>query len=151
MLSKNESTATLNECAGSGYELGSPRRLHVTDLWERKCGNCAWKCISRRSSSTATRVCGRRCAPLLDQRICRPFDIRRIIEISAAGLGLHWPKLDADLYVRALVKGILGTKQWMTQFGAVGRRAATVAKAAAAQANGKLGGRPRQPRALETA
>jgi hypothetical protein len=75
----------------------------------------------------------------------------RIIQVSAAGLGLHWPKLDADLYVPALVKGILGTKQWMTQIGAVGGSAATVAKAAAARANGKLGGRPRKPRALETA
>jgi hypothetical protein len=67
------------------------------------------------------------------------------------GLGLHWPMLDADLYVPALVKGILGTKQWMTQIGAVGGSASTVAKAAAARANGKLGGRPRKPRALETA
>jgi hypothetical protein len=75
----------------------------------------------------------------------------RTIEVSAAGLGLHWPTLDADLYVPALVKGILGTKQWMTQIGAVGGRASTVAKAAAARANGKLGGRPRKPRALETA
>ena len=75
----------------------------------------------------------------------------RTIEVSAAGLGLHWPKLDADLYVPSLVKGVLGTKQWMTQIGAVGGKAATVAKAAAARANGKLGGRPRKPRALETA
>ncbi len=75
----------------------------------------------------------------------------RTIEVSAAGLGLHWPKLDADLYVPALVKGILGTKQWMTQIGAAGGRAATVAKAAAARANGKLGGRPRKPPALDTA
>jgi hypothetical protein len=75
----------------------------------------------------------------------------RTIEVSAAGLGLHWPKLDADLYVPALVKGILGTNQWMTQIGAVGGRAATIAKAAAARANGKLGGRPRKSRAPETA
>ena len=68
----------------------------------------------------------------------------RTIEISAAGLGLYWPKLDADLYVPSLIKGILGTKQWMTQIGAEGGRAATVAKAAAARANGKLGGRPRK-------
>jgi Protein of unknown function (DUF2442) len=66
----------------------------------------------------------------------------RTIQISAAGLGLHWPKLDADLYVPALVKGVLGTKQWMAQIGAAGGRASTVAKAAAARANGNLGGRP---------
>ena len=75
----------------------------------------------------------------------------RTIEVSAAGLGLHWPTLDADLYVPALVKGILGTKQWMTQIGAVGGSASTVVKAAAARANGKLGGRPHKPRVLETA
>ena len=74
----------------------------------------------------------------------------RIIEVSAEGLGLHWPKLDADLYVPALVKGILGTKQWMTQIGALGGTATTVAKADAARANGKLGGRPRKPRTLAT-
>ena len=72
----------------------------------------------------------------------------RIIEVSASGLGLHWPQLDADLYVPALVKGILGTKQWMTQIGALGGTATTVAKAEAARANGKLGGRPRKPKAL---
>jgi hypothetical protein len=75
----------------------------------------------------------------------------RTIEVQAAGLGLYWPKLDADLYVPSLVKGILGTKQWMAQIGASGGRAATAAKAAAARANGKLGGRPRKPRELETA
>ncbi len=75
----------------------------------------------------------------------------RVIEVSAAGLGLRWPKLDADLYVPALVKGVLGTKQWMTQIGTAGGRAVTVAKAAAARANGKLGGRPRKPRAVEVA
>ena len=75
----------------------------------------------------------------------------RNIEISAAGLGLHWPKLDADLHVPALVKGVLGTKQWMTQIGAAGGKSATVAKAAAARANGKLGGRPRKTRAVDAA
>ena len=75
----------------------------------------------------------------------------RIIEVSASGLGLHWPKLDADLYVPSLVKGILGTKQWMTQIGAVGGRAVTVAKAAAARTNGQLGGRPRKAKATQAA
>lgn len=75
----------------------------------------------------------------------------RTIEISASGLGLHWPTLDADLYVPDLVKGILGTRQWMTQIGAAGGKATTTAKATAARANGKLGGRPRKPRVLEEA
>ena len=72
------------------------------------------------------------------------------IEISAAGHGLHWPRLDADLYVPALVKGMLGTKQWMAEIGATGGKAATEAKVAAARVNGRLGGRPRKT-PLETA
>jgi hypothetical protein len=73
----------------------------------------------------------------------------RAIEIQASGLGLYWPKLDADLYVPSLVKGVLGSRQWMAHIGAAGGKAATRAKVAAARANGKLGGRPRKPRELE--
>jgi hypothetical protein len=75
----------------------------------------------------------------------------RSIQISASGLGLHWPKLDADLYVPSLVKGVLGTQAWMKQIGAAGGRAATEAKSTAARANGKLGGRPVKARAVQTA
>ena len=35
------------------------------------------------------------------------------IEITSAGLGLHWPRLDADLYIPALKDGVLGSKAWM--------------------------------------
>jgi hypothetical protein len=80
----------------------------------------------------------------------KAIDLRKI-EVSAAGLGLHWPRLDADLYVPDLVKGVLGTKQWMKQIGAAGGRSNTEAKATAARANGKLGGRPRKARAVEAA
>lgn len=68
----------------------------------------------------------------------------KIIEIQASGLGLHWPKLDADLYVPALVKGVLGTKAWMAQIGAVGGAAKSATKASASRQNGKLGGRPKK-------
>ena len=68
----------------------------------------------------------------------------RVIEIQGAGLGLHWPKLDADLYVPQLVKGVLGTKLWMAEIGASGGRAVSASKAIAARANGKLGGRPKK-------
>lgn len=33
------------------------------------------------------------------------------IEISPSGRGLHWPRLDVDLYVPSLLAGIFGTKQ----------------------------------------
>ena len=67
------------------------------------------------------------------------------IEISPAGLGLHWPRLDADLYVPALLQGVFGSKGWMArQLGAEGGRSRTVAKVAAARENGRKGGRPRK-------
>jgi hypothetical protein len=67
------------------------------------------------------------------------------IEIDGLGFDLHWPTLDADLYVPALVAGIFGTRDWMTK--ELARRAGQVkspAKAAAARANGSKGGRPRK-------
>jgi len=48
------------------------------------------------------------------------------IEISASGLGLHFPKLDADFYVPALLEGRLGSRQWMAA-----RRSRKGSKAAA--------------------
>lgn len=67
------------------------------------------------------------------------------IEISPAGLGLHWPKLDADVYVPALLQGVFGSKAWMAaQLGAAGGKARSDAKAAAARENGRKGGRPRR-------
>ncbi len=67
------------------------------------------------------------------------------IAISPAGLGLHWPRLDADLYVPALLQGVFGSKSWMArQLGAEGGRSRTVAKAAASRENGRKGGRPRK-------
>lgn len=67
------------------------------------------------------------------------------IEISPAGLGLHWPRLDADLYVPALLKGVIGSKSWMArQLGAEGGRSRTGAKVAASRENGRKGGRPRK-------
>jgi len=67
------------------------------------------------------------------------------IEISPAGLGLHWPKLDADVYVPALLQGVFGSKKWMAALlGASGGRSTSAEKAAAARQNGHKGGRPRR-------
>ena len=66
------------------------------------------------------------------------------IEISPSGLGLHWPKLDADVYIPALLRGIFGSRRWMAaQLGAVGGRAHSAIKAASSRVNGAKGGRPR--------
>jgi Protein of unknown function (DUF2442) len=67
------------------------------------------------------------------------------IEISPSGLGLHFPKRDADLYLPALLEGFLGSKRWMAaRLGERGGKVRSPAKAKAARANGKLGGRPRK-------
>ena len=67
------------------------------------------------------------------------------IEISPSGLGLHFPKLDADLYLPSLLEGFLGSRRWMAaQLGKAGGQARSVAKVAAVRANGKLGGRPKK-------
>ncbi|MDB5961334.1 MAG: hypothetical protein JWP59_2628 [Massilia sp.] len=69
-------------------------------------------------------------------------------EISPSGLGVHFPKIDADIYIPALIEGFLGAKRWMAaQNGKLGGKATTPAKGAAARANGKLGGRPRKSQA----
>ncbi len=36
-----------------------------------------------------------------------------IIGVEAPGLGIRFPRLDADLYVPALLEGVLGSKKWM--------------------------------------
>ncbi len=69
-----------------------------------------------------------------------------VIHISPSGYGIHFPELDVDLYLPALMEGIFGTKAWMAERGRKGGQAATKAKKAAARANGKLGGRPRNPK-----
>ena len=67
------------------------------------------------------------------------------IEISPSGLGLHFPSLNADLYLPAILEGFLGSRNWMAaQLGRKGGRAISRRKAAAARTNGKRGGRPRK-------
>ncbi|WP_062099409.1 DUF2442 domain-containing protein [Caulobacter sp. CCH5-E12] len=71
-------------------------------------------------------------------------DLARV-EVDGLGFNLHWPTLDVDLYVPALVAGIFGTRAWMTR--ELARRAGQAkspAKAAAARRNGAQGGRPRK-------
>ena len=62
------------------------------------------------------------------------------IKISPNGLGLHWPLLDADLYV---IEGAFGSRRWMQQIGKLGGSSHSAAKAKASRENGKRGGRPK--------
>jgi hypothetical protein len=67
------------------------------------------------------------------------------IEVSPSGFGLHFPKLDADIYVPGLLEGILGSRKWMAaRLGRAGGRSRSHAKQAASKTNGKLGGRPKK-------
>ena len=70
------------------------------------------------------------------------------VEVDGAGFNLHWPKLDVDLYVPALVAGVFGTRAWIArELARVAGRARSPAKAAAARSNGaKGGGRARRQR-----
>ena len=65
------------------------------------------------------------------------------IEISPSGFGIHFPAVDADLYVPALLDGIMGSKRWMaSRLGQIGGQSRSRTKKAASRANGRLGGRP---------
>ena len=63
-------------------------------------------------------------------------DLRKIV-IEGGGYGLHVPALDADLSIPALLEDQLGST--------IMKRA--VVRAGASRANGRLGGRPRKPKA----
>jgi len=74
------------------------------------------------------------------------------IEISPSGFGIYFPKLDADLYLPALLEGFLGSKRWMAgRLGSLGGMKKSAAKAAAAKKNGRLGGRPKKAAGSVTA
>lgn len=68
------------------------------------------------------------------------------MEISPSRLGIHWPRLDVDLYVPGVLQGNLGSRRWMAaQLGKAGGASTSEAKRAAARENGRLGGRPPGP------
>ena len=72
-----------------------------------------------------------------------PEDLAEIA-IDPPGFGLHFPRLDSDLYLPALLEGLFGSKAWAaSRMGQAGGKARTPAKQAASRANGRLGGRPR--------
>ncbi|HYJ84916.1 MAG TPA: DUF2442 domain-containing protein [Pyrinomonadaceae bacterium] len=66
------------------------------------------------------------------------------VKITPAGRGLHWEKLDVDLSLPELIKGVYGTRGWMAELGKLGGSSTSPEKAAAARTNGQKGGRPRR-------
>ena len=68
-----------------------------------------------------------------------------VIEISPSGFGLHFPTLDADIWLPGLLAGHFGSKNWMAaRLGKAGGKVRSPAKTAACRANGAKGGRPRK-------
>ncbi len=68
-----------------------------------------------------------------------------IIEISPSGFGLHFPAIDADIWLPGLLAGHFGSKNWMAaRLGKAGGKVRSPAKTAACRANGAKGGRPRK-------
>jgi len=66
-------------------------------------------------------------------------------EISPSGLGIHFPHLDADIYLPSLLEGFLGSRSWMAaENGKLGGIKSSAAKKLASRENGKLGGRPKK-------
>jgi Protein of unknown function (DUF2442) len=67
------------------------------------------------------------------------------IEVTPSGFGIHFPKLDADLYLPALLEGFFDSRKWMaSRMGSAGGKARSVAKTSAAKVNGRPGGRPKK-------
>jgi hypothetical protein len=61
------------------------------------------------------------------------------IEITPSGLGLHWPRLDADVYLPALLRGIFGSRRWM----AAQPGSHSAAKTLGSRTDDRKNGRPR--------
>jgi len=79
----------------------------------------------------------------------RPADLEKI-EITPSGFGIHFPTLDADLYLPALLQGFYGSRKWMAaRLGKSGGMVRSKAKMAASRRNGRLGGRPRRSAAAK--
>ena len=66
------------------------------------------------------------------------------VELSPGGSGLHWEALDVDLSVAALLLSSVGHADKARELARLAGRTTSAAKAAAARANGRKGGRPQK-------
>ena len=80
--------------------------------------------------------------PALVQGLCEATPAQlAAVEVTPSGYGLHWEQLDEDYTVPGLMNGVFGTAKWQA---AKAGRTTSIAKSAAARANGAKGGRPRK-------
>ena len=109
----------------------------VSAYYDRKSGHIVINLASKLTLSFSPRD-----AQGLEQ--AKPSQLDEI-EISPSGFGIHFPRLDADLFVPGLLEGFLGSRKWMAaKLGQAGGQSRTKAKKAASRANGELGGRPKK-------
>jgi hypothetical protein len=78
----------------------------------------------------------------------KPADAARVTIVDK-GAVLHWATLDVDLTIPGLVRGMFGTKTWMSELGRIGGLQKSPARAAASRANGRHGGRPKEKTAAD--
>lgn len=74
-----------------------------------------------------------------------PADLETI-EISPTGLGLHFPTIDADLYLPGLLAGLFGSESWMAERS--GEKGKVRDEKAAARESATDGGPPKKAAAL---
>ena len=70
------------------------------------------------------------------------------IEITPSGLGIHFPRLDADVYVSGVLEGFLGSKEWMSsRRGRAGSQPQRQTRKAVVEARrGRAGRQKKRPR-----
>jgi hypothetical protein len=66
------------------------------------------------------------------------------VEVWGGGQSIYFPRLDLLLWAPGLLQGVFGTQEWMRELARGMGSATSPAKAAAARANGRKGGRPRK-------
>lgn len=72
-------------------------------------------------------------------------EVLAAVTVSPGGSGLHWEALDIDLSVPGLLLSSVARSDQVREFARLAGKATSTAKAAAARANGRKGGRPRNP------
>ena len=135
MAHPNDAEFTAAEARGQAMLETEPRATSAR--YDRKTGRVTLELVNGCSYIFPTCL-------VQDLSDASPDDLASI-EVDGMGFNLHWPRLDADLYVPALVAGVFGTRDWMRK--ALARQAGSAtsaAKAAAARENGRKGGRPRK-------